>query len=182
LPENNQLSGPVSAITLRPVNEMDLPLLRELYASTRAEEMALVPWSAEQQRAFIDMQFQAQQSHYQQFFPNATQDVVLQSDRAVGRLYVERSEKEIKIIDVTVLPRERNQGIGSYLLRAILGEAAESKKVVGIYVESFNSSLHLFKRLGFVETEQSGVHIYLQWFPPGVGNQQLRGDDEGAPP
>ena len=37
---------------LRPETEADLPFLMQLYASTRAEELAAVPWSAEQKAAF----------------------------------------------------------------------------------------------------------------------------------
>ena len=45
----NQTANASSAITLRPVVAEDEPLLLELYASTRAAEMAMVPWTREQQ-------------------------------------------------------------------------------------------------------------------------------------
>jgi len=173
----NSPSLPERGIELRPVNSADAALLLELYASTRSEEMALVPWTPEQRHAFIEMQFRAQQDHYTQFYPQATHDIVLENGRPVGRLYVERLDQEIKIIDVTVLPAERNAGIGSYLMRTLLAEAARLGKTVGIYVESFNPSLAFFKRLGFVETEQSGIHLYLRCFPP--GNQALAHSDSG---
>ena len=166
---------PERRIELRPVTSVDAGLLLELYASTRSEEMALVPWTAEQRQAFIEMQFRAQQDHYTQFYPQATHDIVLENGRPVGRLYVDRLDPEIKIIDITVLPTERNAGIGTYLMRRLLAEAARLGKVVGIYVESFNPSLAFFKRLGFVETEQSGIHIYLQCFS--LGNQAVAHSD-----
>ncbi len=162
---------PEQRIKLRPVTSADAGLLLELYASTRSDEMALVPWTAEQRHAFIEMQFRAQQDHYTQFYPQATQDIVLENGRPVGQLYVDRQDQETKIIDLTVLPAERNAGIGTYLMRTLLAEAARLGKVVGIYVESFNPSLAFFKRLGFVETEQSGIHTYLEWFP--TGNQEV---------
>jgi len=60
------MSGSQSApsITLRPVTPEDETILLELYASTRADEMSLVPWSDEQKRAFVLAQFNAQQLHY----------------------------------------------------------------------------------------------------------------------
>jgi hypothetical protein len=52
----------IAAYTLRPVQEEDEALLLEIYASTRADEMALVPWNGAQKQAFLHMQFSAQQS------------------------------------------------------------------------------------------------------------------------
>lgn len=42
------------------ITESDEQFLTELYASTRAAEMAIVPWESEQKRAFLKMQFEAQ--------------------------------------------------------------------------------------------------------------------------
>lgn len=176
---NTETTRSERAITLRPVVAADATFLREIYASTRSDEMALVPWTEEQRHAFIEMQFQAQQAHYQDHFPQATREIVLENDRAVGRLYVDRPERETNIIDLTLSPAERNRGIGSYLLNAILEDAARSERIVGIYVESFNPSLRFFKRLGFVETEQSGIHIHLQWFPPGIAHKNASEESAG---
>jgi ribosomal protein S18 acetylase RimI-like enzyme len=152
-------------VSLRPVVPADEPFLLKVYASTRAEEMALVPWTDEQRHAFVEMQFKAQLEHYAKAFPAATHDIVLENDRPVGRLYVDRLDQEINIIDFTVLPEERNSGIGSYVMQEILEEAKRSGKTVGIYVETFNPSVAFFKRLGFLETEENGIHFRLQWFP-----------------
>ena len=152
-------------ISLRPSSAADEKFLLKLYESTRSEEMALVPWDDEQRRAFVQMQFTAQQEHYRKYHPAATRDIILENNRPVGHLYVDRLDQEIKIVDFIVLPVERNSGIGSYLMSGILAEAAELGKRVGIYVETFNPSLRFFERLGFRETEQAGVHVYLEWSP-----------------
>lgn len=149
-------------ITLRPVGPADLDFLIEVYGSTRAEEMALVPWTDEQRQAFIQHQFTAQQNHYAQKYPTASHDVIMFNDRPVGRLYVARLDQEIRIIDITLLPAERNAGIGSYLIKQLLDEANHSGKLTRIYVEEFNPSLRLFERLGFSPSEQHGIHVLLQ--------------------
>ena len=155
-------------LSLRPVMDADEPFVRELYASTRSEELAMVPWNDEQRSAFIEMQFKAQSNHYQQHFPGATHEIIVMNGADVGRLYVQRLEREIEIMDLTILPRERNAGIGRMLMQEILEEAGQLGKSVGIYVETFNPSKRFFERLGFKETEQSGVHVHLQWFPPEI--------------
>ena len=161
----SQSPGP-SDITLRPVSPDDHDFLVEVYGSTRAEEMALVPWTNEQRQAFIRSQLNAQQDHYVKTYPAATHDVILSNGRPLCRLYVARFDQEIRIIVITLLPRERNAGIGSYLIKQLLDEANRTGKVTRIYVEEFNPSLSLFQRLGFSPSEQHGFHLLMQWTPP----------------
>jgi GNAT superfamily N-acetyltransferase len=86
----------------------------------------------------------------------------MSNGRPVGRLYVARLDQEIRIIDITLLPAERNVGIGSYLINQLLDEAKQTGKITRIYVEEFNPSLRLFQRLGFSPSEQHGIHLLLQ--------------------
>ncbi len=58
-------------IRLRTKTEADRPFLTALYASTRTQEMAIVPWSDEQKQAFLLSQFDAQTSHYDQYYDGA---------------------------------------------------------------------------------------------------------------
>ena len=150
-------------ITLRPVGPDDHEFLVAVYASTRTEEMALVPWTNEQQQAFIRSQFMARQDHYAQKYPAASHDVIVCNNRPVGHLYVARLDHEIRIVDITLLTAERNFGIGSYLIKQLLDEAKSTGKVTRIYVEEFNPSLRLFERLGFSLTEQHGFHLLMEW-------------------
>ena len=159
---NSQHPGPAN-ITLRPVASDDYDFLVEVYGSTRAEELALVPWTNEQRDAFTRSQFNAQQEHYLKTYPGASHDIIMSNGRPVGRLYVARLDQEIRIIDITLLPAERNVGIGSYLINQLLDEAKQTRKITRIYVEEFNPSLRLFQRLGFSPSEQHGFHLLLQW-------------------
>ena len=152
-----------ATITLRPVGPDDYDFLVEVYGSTRAEELALVPWTNEQRDAFTRSQLNAQQEHYLKTYPDATHDIIMSNGRPVGRLYVARLDQEIRIIDITLLPAERNVGIGSYLINQLLDEAKQTGKITRIYVEEFNPSLRLFQRLGFSPSEQHGFHLLLQW-------------------
>ena len=127
--------------------------------------MALVPWTDEQRQAFIRSQFAAQQEHYAKKYPAGSHDVILSVGKRVGRLYVARLDEEIRIVDITVLPTERNVGIGSYLIKQLLDEAKRTEKVTRIYVEEFNPSLRLFERLGFSLSDQHGIHSLMEWTP-----------------
>lgn len=152
-------------ITLRDALPEDEPFLFEVYASTRAQELALLPWDDEQRKSFLTMQFVAQHSHYREQFPDASFSLIYRGDLPLGRLYVLREEREIRILDITVLPEHRNGGIGTSLLRDLLDEAAQSGKRAMIYVETYNPSLRLFERLGFKSIAEEGVNFLLEWRP-----------------
>jgi ribosomal protein S18 acetylase RimI-like enzyme len=153
----------IVSLTLRPVQEQDEALLFEIYSSSRAEEMALVPWDAATRQAFLQMQFSAQQKHYRAYFPDAQHDMILSEGQSVGRLYVDRRETEIRILDLTLLPETRGRSIGTLVIQDLMKEAAHSNKSLSIHVESFNRSLELFQRLGFVKTDESGVSWLMEW-------------------
>jgi GNAT superfamily N-acetyltransferase len=148
---------------LRPVGPADEALLLELYASTRADEMAMVPWTPEQREAFIRSQYAARQDHYQKNYPTATHHIIMAAGREVGHLYVGRMEREIRIVDITLLPIERNVGVGTFLIEELLHEAARTAKALTIYVEEFNPSRHLFERLGFHQDAQHGMYVLMKW-------------------
>jgi ribosomal protein S18 acetylase RimI-like enzyme len=150
-------------VTLRPETADDLPLLRALYASTRAEEMAAVPWDAAQKDAFLCMQLELQTQHYHRAYPDGSFQIVLVEGRPAGRLYVHRGETEIHIIDVSLLPEYRRRGIGTALLRELLDEAAASGRRVSLYVDRHNAASSLYERLGFRPVADDGVYLRLEW-------------------
>jgi|SRR5947209_15813143 len=163
------------SVTLRPVILEDEAFLLEVYASTRAEELSRVPWDEAQREAFLKMQFAAQQLHYRTHNPNATHDLILLDGHAVGRLYVSRREREIRILDITLLPEHRNKGIGTPLIEELMREAAQAGKPLTIYVESFNPSLRLFERLGFSKIEDDGINYLMEWREEQGGRRMAEG-------
>ena len=152
---------------LRPATADDVDFLQTVYASTRADELTQLPWNEAQRSAFIRMQFTSQRQHYLKHYPNARQDLIVKGDQPIGRLYVNRGDG-IHIIDITLLPEHRGQGVGTSIISALIDEATEARKAVSIYVESFNRSKNLFERLGFKEIEEDGFNLLLER-PAGAG-------------
>jgi N-acetylglutamate synthase-like GNAT family acetyltransferase len=153
------------SITLRDVTPEDGAFLRGVYACARAHEMAMVPWSEEQKTAFLQFQFDAQDSYYRAQFPAAEFQIVMNDDEPVGRLYVLRAEDAIRILDITILPESRSQGIGTSLIKPLLEEATATKKPLHIWVESFNPSQTLFLRFGFTLAQEDGLNQLLEFRP-----------------
>lgn len=155
-------------ISLRPaLPGDDDEFLFSVYASTRAEEMERVDWHTTQKQEFMRMQFRAQDHAYKdkENYPGAEFEVILLDGRAIGRLYVHRIRDEIQIMDISLLPQYRGQGIGTRLLNGILEEGTESNCPVSLYVERFNPAMHLYERLGFCQVSEQGVYLFMKWLP-----------------
>jgi ribosomal protein S18 acetylase RimI-like enzyme len=135
-----------------------------VYASTREEELAPVPWTDAEKAAFIEQQFEAQDAHYCTY-PEAAFDVIEVDGEPAGRFYIARWPDEIRIMDIALLPEYRNRGIGTHLLRELLDEAAATGRRLSIHVEKFNRARSLYERLGFRETLDRGVYVLLEATP-----------------
>ena len=152
-------------ITLRDATTEDEAFLRQVYACTRAEEMAMVPWTDEQRETFLRFQFDAQDSYYRSQYPEAAYQIILSDGAPVGRLYVYRDPTDIRILDITILPEHRAAGLGTSLIRDLQAEADQNNKRLQIWVENFNRSQTLFKRLGFSIIQEEGYNNLMEYRP-----------------
>jgi ribosomal protein S18 acetylase RimI-like enzyme len=155
-----------NAVTLRPIRRPDdMAFLFALYASTREEELALVPWPPEHKTAFLEQQFAAQDAHYREHFAAASFDIIELDAVAIGRLYVMRWADEIRIVDIALMPEQRGRGIGGALLRELQAQARAANVPLGIHVERMNPALRLYERLGFEVAADQGVYLLMKWQP-----------------
>lgn len=155
----------MTGIILRPASEADTAFLAAVYASTREAELTQTDWTPGQKASFCAMQSVAQETHYRQNYPAARYLVIEHGKQPAGRLYLVHWEKEIRIMDLALLPDFRNLGIGSHLLRELQREAASFGKLLSIHVETFNPAVRLYRRLGFVLAEDKGVYQLMTWTP-----------------
>jgi len=159
-------------ITLRPIEATDRELLCSIYSSTRLEELSVTDWSDEQKTAFLRMQFDAQHTYYQECYAGAAFDVIVFDGEPAGRLYVDRDRsrfpREIRLVDIALLPAFRGKGIGSELLRRLIEEATADQRALSIHVEWNNPALRLYERLGFRRIEDKGIYLLMEWTPESV--------------
>ncbi len=156
-------------INLRAIYQEDLPRLLEIYASTRAEELAMVPdWSDADKTVFVNQQFFAQHQYYSEHYQGAELQMIELNGEAIGRLYVHwhYSTEEVRIMDIAILPIFRSQGIGSQLIQQVMKKGADLGKSVSIHVEYNNPAMKLYERLGFHKVgEFNSVYYLLKWTP-----------------
>ena len=157
------------SVTLRPAQPEDQDFLLELYAGSRLDELKMVEWDENQKHAFILMQFNAQRGQYAARYPCADSDIVLRNARPVGRMLVDRSEHEITLVDVSLLPEHRNAGIGTRLIQSLLDEAGRAGKQVRLQVVKTNPALRLYERLGFYRTAEDGSRLEMKSSQPNSG-------------
>jgi ribosomal protein S18 acetylase RimI-like enzyme len=155
----------VASVTLRPVEPDDEPFLYQLYCSTRAEEIAAFGWDAAQQDAFLQLQFRGQQRHYQVQQLDVDSRVILQGARPIGQFIVMRSDREIRLADIALLPQYRSTGIGTELIGDLFAEARASGRPVTLHVEKSSRAVRFYERLGFVRTDETGFHYKMEWQP-----------------
>ena len=158
-------------VSLRPAGPGDAEVLYRIYASTREEELSVVPWDAPTKEAFLRMQFAAQDTYYHANFPQASYDLIMAGEQVLGRLYVHRGEMAWNVIDIALLPEHRGKGIGSRLMTEVLAEAGAAAKPVEIHVERFNPARRLYDRLGFRQIDDKGVYLLLEWRPSAGSNE-----------
>lgn len=150
-------------IALRPIRGEDMEFLFRVYASTRQEELAPVPWSEGMKEAFFRQQFAAQHAYYQEHYTGAEFDVILVDGAPAGRLYVARWADEIRIVDIALLPEFRGKGVGTRLLGEVLAEAGRKGLPARIHVERDNPARTLYLRLGFRDVSDHGIYRRMEW-------------------
>jgi ribosomal protein S18 acetylase RimI-like enzyme len=157
----------VERVVLRPAGAADRAFLLQVYGSTRADELALLPWTDEQKAGFVVHQFEAQDSHYRKHYYDAAFDVIEVDGEPAGRLYVHRGPREIRIVDIALLPAFRGRGIGTRLLCGLIAEAEaeDGGRKLSIHVEMNNPARTLYERLGFRPAGEHGVYVLMERVP-----------------
>ena len=152
-----------SGIALRAASDADLGFFADLYASTREEEMKLATgWSDAQRRAFLRDQFALQDQHYRRHYPNAERLVVERDGVPIGRMLVDVSTSDVRLMDVALLPDARRQGVGTALLTRLLAFADAMCVPVTLHVEPFNPALRMYQREGFAPVEMRGIYQFMR--------------------
>ncbi len=157
----------------RALGKHDLCWLPALYASTREQELQAVPWPAPAKQMFLAQQFAAQHQHYLARYPQAHFLAIEYGGQAVGRYYIDESGKDDLLVDISLFPAWRGQGIGSALIQSQQQASAERGRGLALSVMVHNvAAQRLYARLGFVVTAESQDGLYLPMHWRAAGGEQ----------
>lgn len=151
----------IDSITFRPVLPQDDDFNYKVYASTRLDELALIPWPDAQKDAFVRMQFEIRDQQYRAGYPDAVTEIILCGDDPVGTMITSQTADTIFLVDIALLPHFRGAGIGSTILRYL---QTQGKKIV-LHVSKDNPAMHLYSRLGFVIVAEDSMYLGMEWNP-----------------
>ena len=152
-------------LRLRALHSADLPWLRDLYASTRSDEMAGLDWPPVLKRSFLDDQFAHQHRHYVTHFADAAFLAIDRAETPLGRLILRRTDPGHLLVDISLFPAARGAGLGAALVQAAQQDAALAGRDLCLHVQAGNAGARrLYERLGFLaEGEAGGSHQRMRW-------------------
>ena len=143
--------------------DSDQDFLIELFQSTRPDIMAVEHLPLAQREELILTQFRAQSTDYQMRFPKAEKGIICYGNQPIGRLYLNRQSDEVRLVDISIMPEFRGQGIGQILLVAVQQEAKMQQKVVKLHVEKMNRAHQFYLRNGFQQIGETPTHFEMKW-------------------
>jgi ribosomal protein S18 acetylase RimI-like enzyme len=147
-------------ISLRPATAEDTPFLLKLFTSTHDEFKMLIT-DETQLAALMSMQFNFQRQQYQDGFPDGEDKIILSNGQPIGRMFTSEGDQKITLVDIALLPENRNAGIGRKLLDDLLSAAGEKGKAVTLHVFKNNPARNLYERLGFRQISEDSMYYEM---------------------
>lgn len=148
-------------IELRPATVADEPFLRELYYSTRRDEVAGWGWDEAMREAFLAQQYAARRFGEAALGARLEQRIILGDGRPLGAIAIVAHHHSTELHDIALLPHYRGQGIGTALIRAELEAAAAAGRSIFLHALSGGPALRLYLRLGFQPVEDDGIYTLM---------------------
>src|SRR5690606_18845547 len=115
---------------------------------------------------FLLQQFTAKSAAYTASYPDAADFIIVKDDTAIGRLLINESPAELRLVDIALLTSFQRRGIGSAILNALQSEASARQLPLTLSVQFDSPALALYQRHGFrLLPGHDGVYLQLIWEP-----------------
>lgn len=95
--------------------------------------------------------------------------IVELAGRGIGMIGVDRRSDDWFLDKLYLLPTYQRQGIGSYLLQRLIGEAKSAQVVLRLTVLEVNPARRFYERHGFVLTHTVSPRHHMEWRPLSSG-------------
>lgn len=112
-------------------------------------------------RTLIGQQYALKEASYQNEFPGARHSIIEFEGKPAGQIRLNSSEKEIHIIDISVLPAHQRKGLATSVIQDVLNSKKGMDVPVCLNVESGSTAQALYEKLGFVVVAKSEVYDYM---------------------
>ena len=99
-----------------------------------------------------------QRKNFLENFNTADGEIIVIEGRDIGFYWVIEKENEILLASIPLLPEFQNKGIGTGIIRDLLGK---SNKPVRLQVLRVNPARDLYERLGFKIVDETETHFWM---------------------
>jgi GNAT superfamily N-acetyltransferase len=109
-------------------------------------------WNEEDQEHYFRGSFHPQEIH------------VIQVDGKDAGMYVYDADEdgEVLLKRIEVLPEYQGQGIGSYIIKRLIGRAKKEGRDLRLHVFKINPARQLYSRLGFEVVHETETHYVMR--------------------
>jgi ribosomal protein S18 acetylase RimI-like enzyme len=137
--------------------------LESLFRELRWDEFAPTGWTDAVKTGFLASQYDFQQRHYVNAFPDAEHSIVEAAGVPIGQISVDRTPQGLRLIDISLQASWRGRGIGGALVGMLQDEVRAGRvEHVNLSVDRTNpNALRLYLGLGFVEAAPTPTYPQL---------------------
>ena len=108
-------------------------------------------------------QFKIQSTQYREKWPHAWFTIVQVDDTRAGRLYVARQPDCLLVVELSLLPEYRGNGIGSGLIKNIQAESIRTSKPIRLSAVTDSGAYGFYLRLGFKPLSHDPSRTRMEW-------------------
>ena len=150
---------------LRTCTEADDAFVYDVFCTTWESEVAALPNQNLAQHV-LRIQHIAQERRFAARYPHHQRYIVVVDGEPAGRLYVHETDSTMHVIDLTLMPRHRDQGIGSRIFQELFRHAEAAGQSITLRVERRNErATMLYSSLGFDLVTVDDLDNYFEWVP-----------------
>lgn len=103
-----------------------------------------------------------QRAHFAQHYVPARNALIVRHASSIGRISLSRYWRKVYLRDIELIASERNRGLGSAVINAVLALARESRRPVELLVLNCNPARRLYARLGFTVIADDGARLRMR--------------------
>ncbi len=150
----------VKNFLMRAIDKNDEAFLADLFFDVRIVEFIQAGLTETQLKHLLTIQYNAQTQSYNEQYPNAEHSIIELEGKKIGRLLINRSEKNIHLVDISMLHNFRGKGAGSYILEFLKSEA-ESVTLL-VFKTNFRA-IRLYEKHKFRIVNEDEMYLNMEW-------------------
>lgn len=149
-------------ITLEPMQDEDQEVLVRIFEESRFDLLMID--DPEMKKQIIEHQYQIESNQLMRQYIHLEQNCIKYENKTVGRLFINRMEKEYRIVEFGILESHRRLGIGKRVIDLVKERARKEEKSISLQVAWFNQGAKAFYECqGFEMVSDENVFFEMRF-------------------